>query len=45
MEDSLQLIYLHSTMLQDIVQESLTQEENPTFSPLDDTMTLAAKLG
>jgi hypothetical protein len=41
MEDSLQLIYLHSTMLQDIVQEALLQDENP----LDDIITLAANLG
>lgn len=41
MEDSLQLIYLYSTMLQDEVQEALTQSD----TPLDDPASLASKIG
>lgn len=48
MEDKLQLIYLHSTMLQDIVQESIQEninEDDITNSPLNDTHALATELG
>ncbi|GAN11073.1 hypothetical protein MAM1_0464d10628 [Mucor ambiguus] len=41
MEDSLQLVYLYSTMLQDEVQEALAQSD----TPLDDPASLALKLG
>ncbi|KAK4518929.1 uncharacterized protein ATC70_009156 [Mucor velutinosus] len=41
MEDSLQLVYLYSTMLQDEVQEALAQSD----TPLDDPASLASKLG
>ena len=44
MEDKLQLIYLHSTMLQDILQESL-QANDDIPSPLDNTQALASELG
>jgi hypothetical protein len=43
MEDNLQLIYLHSTMLQDIVQEIM--QNNEDISPLSDTLSLATTLG
>lgn len=40
MEDNLQLIYLHSTMLQDIVQEAVQNGDDP----LSDTASLANDL-
>ncbi|CAO0798560.1 unnamed protein product [Mucor circinelloides] len=41
MEDSLQLVYLYSTMLQDEIQETLQQSD----TPLDDPANIASKLG
>lgn len=41
MEDSLQLIYLHSTMLQDTVQDALQNGQDP----LSNTSRLAETLG
>lgn len=41
MEDSLQLVYLYSTMLQDKVQDALAQAD----TPLDDPASLASELG
>lgn len=47
MEDKLQLIYLQSTMLQDLVQDSIqaNRNEEVTVSPLSNTQALATDLG
>lgn len=45
MEDSLQLVYLHSTLLQDIVLESMRNNDDNPFSLLSDTASLATALG
>lgn len=47
MEDKLQLMYLQSTMLQDLVQDSVqaNRNEEVTVSPLSNPQALAADLG